>query len=365
MSARRLSLGCAAWGLLTVSSVHGCKGDEAVVVRSNEAAAPNAGNAAELGLGTLRVPLVTPDSLAFRLRNALFDIETLAGAPLVTLDGEIDPDAEALSTNLVQGFYRIVLHDGWVLERLEEDGTAAPVRAALVSPNPNNFAIRNERVTQVVYIFTTDTGLVLFGEGSAAVGIAFQDPATLASCDIVNQFGCAAGQTCLLADDIGNTFCATPGSLPAGSACTSEQCVLGAQCLAIDPARPLESECTLLCNPVLPPFGCDCQSLRFDEAVGVCGPPPSGTCDLLTQTGCAPEQACQFPGGSFGVCGAPGDVEAGGSCFGEECVAGLDCFGDDPAFGFSGTCVAFCDLAAPSCDFCVDVGTSDLGRCFL
>lgn len=338
-----------------------CTSDDAVVINGRGDVAA----ASELqGLGTVRLPLVTPDLQKFRLRNATFEIAR-SGAPVLSLDSEVDPDAQALTADLDPGQYRITLPDGWSLERLEAGGGASPVRAALISPNPADFTIRNERVTTVAFTFTTPTGVVTFGEGSVSVRLGVADPASLASCDVANQSGCPGGQHCLLADAAGGTFCATPGSLEVGAACDSDQCVFGAQCLGLDPAAPGESACTALCNPLSPRFGCDCRGLSFADDAGVCGPPPPGSCDLLTQSGCAEGQACQFPVGSFGVCGAPGSLPEGSSCFGEVCAAGLDCLGDDPVFGFSGTCFRFCDLSAPACEFCFDVGTGGVGRCFL
>jgi hypothetical protein len=42
----------------------------------------------------------------------------------------------------------------------------------------------------------------------------------------------------------------------------------------------------------------------------------------------------------------------------------MECFGDDAMSGQSGTCLLFCDLRDPACEFCFDVGTGDIGRCF-
>jgi hypothetical protein len=316
------------------------------------------------GLGSLYLSLVTTDALEYRLRSALFDVER-AGVVVVSLNSEADPDALELKAELNPGSYQLRLADGWALERLELDGGADPVRAALISPNPATFTVRNGRVTTVAFTFTTSSGSVTFGQGSVSVRLGVSDPGSLTSCNVVDQSGCNDGQHCLFANDGGQTFCATPGSLKVGAPCSSEQCVLGAQCLSLDPAAPEASSCTELCNPAFPPFGCDCRGLSFGDDVGVCGPPPTGSCDLLASAGCPEGQACQYPGGSFGVCGVPGSLPQGSSCFGEECAAGLDCYGDQPDFGFTGTCYRFCDLQNPDCDFCFDVGTGSVGRCFL
>jgi hypothetical protein len=205
---------------------------------------------------------------------------------------------------------------------------------------------------------------VSFGEGTVNVRIGVSDPATLASCDVAVAGSCPGGQHCLIGDG-GSSYCATPGDLPVGAACNSEQCVVGAQCLSLDPAAPEQGICTTLCNPEFPAFGCDCRGLSISETIGVCGPPPPNACDLLDPASCPAGKACQFPGGSFGVCGTPGNVPEGGSCFGEQCEAGLSCEGDDPNFGSLGVCRRFCNLDAPDCDFCFDVGTGRVGRCFL
>jgi hypothetical protein len=341
---------------------NGCRSDDTVVL----GAAPETTVAPEtgIGLGSLRLPLVTPDTAQYRLRDATFDI-TRSGTPVTTLDSELAPDAEALTAELNPGQYTITLRDGWSLEQLGGDAGASVVRAALISANPTTFAVRNDRVTIVAYTFTTTAGIVTFGEGSVSVRLGVADPASLGSCDIANQFGCNSGQHCLIGNEQGDSFCATPGNIEVGEPCSSEQCVFAAQCLALDPAAPGVSVCTALCNPAFQQFGCDCRGLSFADNVGVCGPPPPGSCDLLDPASCPAGQACQFPGGAFGTCGEPGTVGEGGSCFGEECQAGFDCFGDDPQSGFTGTCFRFCDLAAPDCDFCFGVGTGDVGRCFL
>ncbi len=341
---------------------HGCRSPDDTTVFG----APTEGAASLEGrenIGSLLLPLVTPDTQRYRLRNATFDVER-TGVVVVSLSSEVDPDAEALTADLNPGQYQLRLADGWSLEQLGQGGEATPVRAALISQNPASFAVRNDRVSTVAFTFTTSGGVVTFGEGSVSVRLGVADPASLGSCDVANQSGCLDGQHCLIGDGEGKTFCATPGQLDVGAACSSEQCVFGAQCLGVDPAAPALSTCTRLCNPLFPPFGCDCRGLSLGDDVGVCGPPPASACDLLDPTSCPEGLSCQYPGGSFGTCGTPGSSPEGSSCFGEECEAGLDCFGDEPELGFTGTCYRFCDVLAPDCEFCFDVGTGTVGRCF-
>jgi hypothetical protein len=317
-------------------------------------------------VGSLFLALVTPDAVKYRLRDATFEV-VRGGAVVASLDSEDDPDAESLTAELNPGQYQVTLGSGWVLERLAENGTGTPVRAALISPNPAFFSVRNGRATTIAYTFTTSSGTVTFGEGSVSIRLGVADPGSLSSCDVANQQGCPSGQHCLLADGSGQTFCATPGNLAVGARCSSEQCVFGAQCLDLNEADTVQAgACTQLCNPLFPPFGCDCLGLSFADDVGVCGPPPESACDLLDPASCPSGQTCQYPGGAFGVCGTPGTGTEGSQCFGETCAAGLDCYGDDPAQGFSGTCYRFCDVQSPSsvCEFCYDVGTGPAGRCF-
>jgi hypothetical protein len=360
-SGARARAACGLSAALIVAAL-GCRASDET--RVHGALEPAASLAEASGTGSLAVPLVTPDAAPFRLRTARFDVER-SGVVIVSLDSEAAPDADTLTTPLDPGQYEIRLNDGWSLEQLDVEGAASAVRAALISPNPVGFAVRDGRVTTVAFTFTTSAGLVTFGQGAISVRLGVADPAALAGCDVVNQAGCAEGQHCLLGDADGKTFCATPGQLPVGAPCGSEQCVLGAQCLALDAAAPELTTCTALCSPLAPPFGCDCRGLGAATEVGICGPPPPGACDLLDPTSCPEGLTCQYPGGSFGVCGAPGSATEGESCFGEECEAGLDCFGDDPDVGFTGTCYRFCDVQAPVCEFCFEVDTGSVGRCFL
>jgi hypothetical protein len=309
--------------------------------------------------GSLVLPLVTTDPGKFRLRDAVFEISRASNS-VVTLESETEPDAESLSAELNPGRYTIELADGWTLEELMPDGGAVMVRAALVSPNPATFRVRNERATTVAFTFTTTSGEVTFGEGTVNVRLGVADQGSLGSCDVSSGAGCSEGQHCILANADGDAICVTPGDVPVGEACSSEQCELGSQCLAIESAEPV---CTQLCNPEFPPFGCDCLGLSFGDDIGVCGPPPAGACDPLDVESCEEGLACQL-GGGFGVCGMAGELGEGEGCFEETCQAGLECVGDDAMSGQSGTCLSFCDLRDPECEFCFDVGTGHIGRCF-
>lgn len=321
-------------------------------------------------VGTLSLPLVTSSADAYRLSDATFVIETQVGTVVATLDSESDPDAQALTATLNQGNYAVGLEDGWVLSKIEVDGTETPVRAALLSVNPQLFKIKSSLETDLSFSFTTDLGTVTIGQGSVNIGVDVTDNTTGVGCYLVSGYynGCPSGQTCLLADQSGVTFCASPGSLPVGSACDTEQCVAGSQCFAMDPNDPEQGTCTAFCDTSSLLWGCNCLSLGINNSnAGICGAPPAGACDLLEQTGCAPGEACQYQGGNFGACGAPGATAQGQACSGETCAAGYQCY--------QGECQSFCDTrlgfsSNPDCinngyyyGYCYNAGTGYAGRC--
>jgi hypothetical protein len=320
--------------------------------------------------GSLVLPLVSANEPSFRLRSAVFQLSLRSGETSLRLDSETDPAATSVRAELAQAEYTIALEDGWSLERLSGDGTVSVLHAALMSPNPTDFEIHDGRVARLVYTFSTDEGIVRFGAGAVEIGVAITQPATV-PCHLLDAASCPGEQTCLLSDDTGQTFCAEPGSSPVGSPCDSEQCVPGAQCLKLDPADPAAGVCARFCNPDVTEFGCTCRSVSFDAAIGVCEPPPFPTCDPLGPVGCGEGEACQHASGNFAVCGVPGSGQVGDGCLGETCAAGLDCYGDVPELGISGTCRQFCDTrVSNACPYyypyyqtCQDVGTANLGRC--
>lgn len=322
--------------------------------------------------GTLRLPVVTPDGV-YRLRQAIFVITASNGAT-VTLDGDADASANELRADLEPGNYTIELRNGWSLEHLDEGGAATVVAGALLSPNPTSFEVRHRRTSDVVYSFGSDEGTVSFGSGTAAISIDVASTTPASNCDVVHQTGCASGQSCLLRDDSGSTFCADAGSQPVGAACDSEQCVPGAQCLAVEGSNT--RVCTSFCDPSSTRFGCVCHGLSIASNVGVCEAPPASACDLAAQTGCDEGLACQYDGGPYGTCGTPGELVAGQTCNGETCAAGLECYGDDANSGASGQCWSFCTNIGSYCGtiynsywgfyqsaYCRDVGRGTLGSC--
>jgi hypothetical protein len=323
----------------------------------------------EQQMGTVRLPLVTSAD-GYRLIDATFVIKSQAGTLIATLDSESAPDAQALTAALNQGTYTVGLQDGWTLSKIENGGTETAVRAALTSVNPQTFQINTGLDTDISFSFTTDLGIVTIGEGSVNVGVDVSEDTTGTGCYLVNAYynNCPSGQACLLADQSGETFCASPGSLPVGSPCTTEQCVAGSQCFALDPSNPEQGTCTSFCDTSSLLWDCNCLSLGIDNSdAGICGAKPAGACDLLEQTGCAPGEACQYQGGNFGTCGTAGATAPGEACAGETCTAGYQCY--------QGTCTEFCDTRLgwfdnPACinngyyySYCNYAGTGYAGRC--
>jgi hypothetical protein len=324
--------------------------------------------------GRLRLPLVTAAGETFRLRAASFTIRSASSTTVATLDSESEPGATELSVELSPGAYDVALGAGWFLERLSDDGSVSGVNAALLTPNPTRLDVRDSEVTELVYTFSTTDGVITLGSGAVSISVDVVRPEALAACNLASDYygsGCPSGQTCLMADEGGPTFCATPGPLPVGAPCESQQCVAGAQCLAPEEGAP--RMCTRFCNPQALTFGCNCAALSFDaERSGICIAPPPEACDLLTQSGCPDGESCRYVGGNFGSCGVPGALGRGEPCVGEVCAAGLDCYGDDPESQAEGRCLAICNLDDPSCmlpegawySSCNDVSTGRAGRCF-
>ena len=234
-------------------------------------AGSSASTEAEQSVGSVHLALETRSASPFRLRGAAFEIKDHLGVSRLTLDG--DASAEELTAELPQGSYTISLADGWSLQQASDTGDFAEVQAALVTANPREFSVKHGLVTELSYAFATDAGLITLGRGSVSVGVAVVDPAALSACQVLESGSCPSGRTCLLAGETGAAFCAQPGALPVGAACSAEQCVAGAQCLRT--AGEATGVCKRFCDPSAGQPFCDCQSLSFDATIGVCAETPA------------------------------------------------------------------------------------------
>jgi len=129
----------AALGLLCVVAA-GCKG----------------GSGADTKVGKLSIDLRTRggDGATYRLRDAIFEItEQGSDEPLETIASEdLDPEAEAIHVELLEGQYEVALSGEWWMERAEDD-ELEEVTASLLSPAEVDFEIESEATTQVVYTF--------------------------------------------------------------------------------------------------------------------------------------------------------------------------------------------------------------------
>lgn len=223
----------------------------------------------EVLTGGLRLALQTDGGQGYKLIDAVFTVRDERDAVVTTLESGADGGNQAtLEAALPLGDFTIELQDGWALEALGSEGDN--LAAALVSANPALFTISNHHVTELVFTFATNRGRVTLGEGEVSVGVDVVNAKTLTGCSLLDATTCPDGQTCLLADDQGETFCAAPGQVEVGQPCDSDQCVAGTQCLATGDDAGAERECTRFCDPHAGVPACDCRALGFDEDVGVC-----------------------------------------------------------------------------------------------
>src|SRR5262249_49773628 len=86
------------------------------------------------GTGRLELQGPAANGTVYRLRQATFTIST---TPPTTLSSDANPaNATALTATLPAGSYSVSLQNGWVLDRVNAQGTTQPVVANLVSANP-------------------------------------------------------------------------------------------------------------------------------------------------------------------------------------------------------------------------------------
>lgn len=242
----------------------------------------------EVLTGGLRLALQSDGGPGYELVDAIFIIRDERDAVVTTLESGVDGGNQAaLEASLPLGAYTIELQDGWALQELSSpDGEN--LAAALVSANPASFSISNHHVTELVFTFATNQGRVTLGEGEVSVGLDVVNAKTLTGCNLLDSSTCPEGQTCLLADDEGETFCANSGQIEVGQPCDSDQCVAGAQCLAKGDDAGADRECTRFCDPHANSATCDCRALAFDEDVGVCVGP------ALCEPDCSSAQTLTF-----------------------------------------------------------------------
>ena len=78
-------------------ALYGCRATDETAV-AGVAEARLAPSEAAQEIGSLYLPLVTPDAVKYRLRSAVFAVER-AGVTIASLDSELEPDAQALTAS--------------------------------------------------------------------------------------------------------------------------------------------------------------------------------------------------------------------------------------------------------------------------
>jgi hypothetical protein len=203
---------------------------------------------------------------------------------------------------------------------------------------------------------SSDAGMDAGGGGSSC-------GPTDGPCDISDPTSCGGGMACVLTGSSTEgftTLCITAGSGTDGSPCTpgtQGQCAEGFSC----------SQDELVCRA----WCCDdtacepgdlCNHFAGagpdeDSTVGLCVTPDS--CDLVAQSGCEADEACNVLNSDLGVlicddCSQPGQCEAlaGASCSTRNgCVEGYGCYSVTAS---GGTCVRYCSTTTT--DPCVSEG---------
>ena len=92
-------------------------------------------------IGELNLSLAayTESGIKYRLRSATFPITSLtplsdAGTPTTkTVSSEDNPNADAITVKLLEGWYQVRLQPGWHMERINPNGSTETVDATLLS----------------------------------------------------------------------------------------------------------------------------------------------------------------------------------------------------------------------------------------
>jgi hypothetical protein len=121
--------------------------------------------------GELSLPLVTTSASGnwYRWKAQL----QITGTASVLLDAS--GEAATVTQPLAPGSYQIALLPDWQLLRIHDDGTEAPVEAALLGSETQAFEIQTNTVTRAVYRFRAGDEIIVVGAGSAELGFAVEE----------------------------------------------------------------------------------------------------------------------------------------------------------------------------------------------
>ncbi|HEX7669999.1 MAG TPA: hypothetical protein VF395_10460 [Polyangiaceae bacterium] len=131
--------------------------------------------AAALEQGTLQMALetVSESGKVYRLRQAIFPVDSISGERAVVLRSDDDLSRPVLEAFLSPGSFRITLETGWFIEQVDQlAGTAAAVAADLVSDSVRSFDIESQQETLVQFAFDVNGERVTFpAPGRLIVGV--------------------------------------------------------------------------------------------------------------------------------------------------------------------------------------------------
>lgn len=248
-----------------------------------------------VAVGRASVPLTAMGSSGalYRLTAATFSI---AGPVSGTLSTDMLPDSETIDVVLNAGAYQITLEPGWVLERTL-GGVTQAVEAVLASTNPLGFAISDQVITPVSFVFQVDGDVIPMGQGVLRLGIAVEETGGACMSDAEcapDEFcnlttgeclpaqcnadaDCGAGNWCFTSLSFGN-FCVATGSGGPGAPCDGGNifsCAPHLACIDLGAG----ASCTAFCTVAAPMCGAGEMCAAFSTPDG--NPSDVGACIML------------------------------------------------------------------------------------
>lgn len=123
--------------------------------------------------GELRVGLWgdSPSGQTYALHGAQFDV-----SGIMQFSTDQFPDGTStISMSVPAGEWELTLLEGWRVMRGAVGENPVLVDAMLVSPNPVDFVIANNRPTEVTYVFEVDGEMVPLDNGSIDIDVEFEE----------------------------------------------------------------------------------------------------------------------------------------------------------------------------------------------
>lgn len=127
--------------------------------------------------GTVSLPLTTMSRFGttYRLTNATFSVTGGTLTSAVSLSSATDPTVTSLSSELSTGSYSMALQPGWQMVSVDAAGATTVVNAILVSASTQAFAVAEQTVTEVSYLFNVNGIIVSTGTGTVQVNVSVND----------------------------------------------------------------------------------------------------------------------------------------------------------------------------------------------